>query len=67
MLLSQPGVEGFSFVLLELLNKSVLHLGQERRIELIPLGRPQIRLFQLSHFSENVYVASNMQIPALYF
>jgi len=60
----KPWIQGSSLIFLELLDKCVFHLGEERGIELIPLGRFQIGLFQYCSLAEDVNGGANVQIPA---
>ena len=58
-------VKGFSFVLFELLDEGVFNLCEETTIELIPFGSFEITLLQDCSFSENVNIASYVEIPAI--
>ena len=49
-----PGFERASFILLELLNESVLHLSEEAGVKFVPLGRLQVSLLQHGCLAEDI-------------
>ena len=80
MILCDPWIQCLPLILLQLLNKCVLHLisctdmlaqttwdtylCQERWVELIPFWSLEICLLQHSCLSKDIDLGSNMQIPA---